>query len=1024
MILMTIQYIIKKNGRIEKFEKTKVENGLFKAVKEAGGNNKEKSDSIAAKVIDVLEEKAKGTNQIKWSEVLDEIENTLIKGGHDKTARAFILYRYRDSMLRKSEDTDKDNILMKHYLDKSDWTVKENANMGYSLQGLNLNMSSKITQNYWLSEIYPSNIAKEHIDSNFHIHDLSVLGPYCMGHDLLQLITTGFNGVPGKIYCSPPKHLRSALGQAVNYTYTLSGECYDEETEILSDNGWKYFKDLLPNDTICTLNLTTKEIQYQQPLRYINKWYEGEMIKFKNIKFDLLVTPKHRMIYTHPNVKKVKFCEAKKFNSNMGFIPKGGNWIGTSPEYFYLPSITIQENMIGKNNTRQIIEKIIPEKVIPIIVWLKFLGMYLSEGCVNERHGIDHRRNKPRQEYAVGITQKKFKKEFEDVLNELGYKYSTCHRKDGLNDYRISNKQLFLYLKQFGISKDKYLPEFIKNLSPKLLTIFYDYMMLGDGTSDLSKGNECYYTASYKLAGDIQDIILKMGFNSNILTHKRDKYIWYVVSKQKTPFYKISKENITTQKYKGNVYCVEVPNSTLYVRRNGKATWCGNCAGAQAFSNFDTLLAPYIKKDNLSREDVKQALQEYLYNMNVPTRVGFQSVFSNITLDVTCPNKLKNTPAFIGNEMADFTYGDCQNEMNMFNEIFCELMCKGDGQGRLFSFPIPTYNITKEFDWENPINTKIFEMTSKFGIPYFSNFINSDMSVDDATSMCCRLRLNTKELSHRGGGLFGASPKTGSVGVVTINMPRIGYETKTEEAYFKRLDQLMDLAKDSLIIKTNYIEKMTEEGLYPYLKHYLAGVKADTGRYWSNHFLTIGLLGLNESLINFNKPPISTEEGAKFAEKVLQHMRDRIIQYQHDTGFLLNLEASPAEGVVRRFAYADKEKYPNIIVANEEKYKNNHAAPYYTNSSQISVDANIDLFTQLKLQNNIQSLYTGGVVFHIYAGEKAPSPEAVKTLIRRSCENYKIPYFSFTPTFSICPVHSYLAGEHKLCPTCLAEGEK
>jgi ribonucleoside-triphosphate reductase len=351
-------------------------------------------------------------------------------------------------------------------------------------------------------------------------------------------------------------------------------------------------------------------------------------------------------------------------------------------------------------------------------------------------------------------------------------------------------------------------------------------------------------------------------------------------------------------------------------------------------------------------------------------------------------------------------------------------MEKGDYQGRLFSFPIPTYNIHKNFEWNNPRHNRMWEMTSKYGIPYFANYINSDMDPNQATSMCCRLRIDRSQLEYRGGGLFGSSPNTGSIGVVTINMPRIGYTTKTEEEFFAKLDKLMDSAKESLLLKVKLIEKLTDQGLYPYTRVYLAGIKKDTGRYWANHFLTIGLLGMNEALINFMHKDITAPEGNAFAEKVLQHMRNKIIAYQIDTKYLFNLEATPGEGTTRRFANSDKKKYPGIIVANENKRKTLNVAPYYTNSSQIPVDANIDLFTTLKLQEPLQTKYTGGTVLHIFLGEKAPSLEAVKTLVRLCCENYSIPYFSVTPTFSICPIHGYQAGEYKYCPQCLTPEDK
>ena len=663
---MSIKFVEKRDGRIEEFNFQKIKNGIFKAVKAAGGINKEKSDLVAEKVFNLLNERFLNTETIKFNDILDTIETILIKNGHDKTARVFILYRYQDNTLRKAEDIEKDNILIKEYLDKSDWTVKENANMSYSLQGLNVNLSSKLTQNYFLSTIYPNEISKLHIDGDIHIHDLGTLGPYCVGWDLQHLLYKGFNGVEGKISSGPPKHFRTALGQVVNFIFTLQGEA----------------------------------------------------------------------------------------------------------------------------------------------------------------------------------------------------------------------------------------------------------------------------------------------------------------------------------------------------------------AGAQAFSNFDTLLAPFIKNDNLSKEEVIQSVQEFLYNMNVPTRTGFQTPFSNITLDVICPEKLKNRPVVLDGKLMEFTYGECQNEMDIFNEVFCELMLKGDYHGRLFSFPIPTYNIHKNFDWDDSRHNKMWEMTAKYGIPYFANYVNSDMDPDQATSMCCRLRIDKSQLEHRGGGLFGSSPNTGSMGVVTINLPRIGYLAVSEEDFFKQLDYLMDAAKNSLLIKTKEIEKLTEYGLYPYTKVFLDGIKKQSGRYWANHFLTIGLLGMNEACLNFLKKDITTQEGHDFAEKVLEHMRNKIIEYQKDTKYLFNLEATPGEGTTRRFANIDKKRYPEILVANEEKYKNLKVPPYYTNSSQVSVDSKLDLFQVLKNQNSLQPKYTGGTVLHIFLGERLPSVEATKSLVKKIVTNYNIPYISITPTFSICPIHGYLVGEHKYCPKC------
>jgi len=448
----------------------------------------------------------------------------------------------------------------------------------------------------------------------------------------------------------------------------------------------------------------------------------------------------------------------------------------------------------------------------------------------------------------------------------------------------------------------------------------------------------------------------------------------------------------------------------------------GEAAGAQAFSNFDTLLAPFIRYDGLSYKDVKQAMQEFLFNVNVPTRVGFQTPFTNITLDLTPPKHLANQPVVIGGEFQDAVYGDFQKEMDMLNKAFLEVMLEGDAKGRPFTFPIPTYNITEDFDWDNENMELLWEITAKYGIPYFSNFINSDMKPEDVRSMCCRLRINTQKLERKGGGLFGANPKTGSIGVVTINLPRLGYLCHSEEEFFEALAKMMDLAKNSLEIKRKVLERFTEQGLYPYTKFYLRDIKNTFGGYWKNHFSTIGLIGMNEACLNLLGTDIGTEKGQRFAKKVLDFMRDRLIQYQEETSNNYNLEATPAEGTSYRLAKIDKEKYPDIICANEPQWKEG-AEPFYTNSTQLPVNYTDDIFEALDLQDELQTKYTGGTVMHLFVGERISDPSTVKLLVKRICEQYRLPYFTITPTFSICPNHGYLSGEHHQCPECDAETE-
>ena len=443
----------------------------------------------------------------------------------------------------------------------------------------------------------------------------------------------------------------------------------------------------------------------------------------------------------------------------------------------------------------------------------------------------------------------------------------------------------------------------------------------------------------------------------------------------------------------------------------------GEAAGAQALSNFDTLLAPFVRFDGLNYKEVKQALQEFVFNINIPTRVGFQTPFTNITMDLYIPTILKDHPVIVGGEMRSETYADFQAEMNLINRALADVMMEGDARGRVFTFPIPTYNITEGFDWDNPDLDPIWKMTGKYGIPYFSNFVNSDMSPDDARSMCCRLRLDNRELRKRGGGLFGANPLTGSIGVVTINLPRIGFQADDEAGFFEMLDRQVGLARDSLIIKRKVLEQFTAKNLYPYAKFYLRDVKARSGLYWKNHFATVGIVGMNEACLNFLGEDIGSPTGHGFALRVMDHLRDLMADLQEETGDLFNLEATPAEGTSYRLCRLDKKKYPGICCANEEDYQQG-AAPYYTNSTQLPVDFTDDLFDTLIHQDDLQSKYTGGTVQHLFLGERVDDIHTVKRLVRKVASKFRLPYFTLTPTFSVCASHGYLKGEQPVCPDC------
>lgn len=446
---------------------------------------------------------------------------------------------------------------------------------------------------------------------------------------------------------------------------------------------------------------------------------------------------------------------------------------------------------------------------------------------------------------------------------------------------------------------------------------------------------------------------------------------------------------------------------------NSTFTTQGETAGAQAWSSFDTYLAPFVRYDGLDYKAVRQALQEFIFNLNVPTRVGFQCPFSNLTFDIKAPITLRNQNVIFAGKVMPETYGDFQVEMDMINLAFCDVMMEGDAKGRVFTFPIPTINITRDFDWDSPVVEKFMEITAKYGIPYFSNYINSDLSPEDALSMCCRLRLDTKELRKRGGGLFGSNPLTGSIGVVTINLPRLAYISGSESEFFTRLLESISTAKKSLEIKRHIIEEQTEKGLYPYSCAYLRDVKLKSGSYWYNHFNTIGLIGMNEACQNLLgiDYDLTTKEGQSFAVRTLNYMRDIIKDIQEETGHYYNLEATPAEGTSYRLAKKDREKYPDIITSGDE-------VPYYTNSSQLPVGFTDDIFETLDLQDELQSLYTGGTVLHLYLGERVKDTETTKRLIKKVFTRYKLPYISLTPTFSVCSVHGYISGEHFKCPTC------
>ena len=658
MLEKKLSHIIKRDGSVKDFDPSKIAAAIAKAGKATGEFDAARADQITEeRVLPALTALNLVTPHIE--QVQDAVEHALFEEGYFKTLRAYIVYREQRQKARDARQSWVNvESSINEYLQQLDWRVNANANQGYSLGGLILNVSGKVVANYWLNYIYPPEIGRAHREADVHIHDLDMLSGYCAGWSLRTLLTEGLNGVPGKVEAGAPKHLSSATGQIVNFLGTMQ-----------------------------------------------NEW-----------------------------------------------------------------------------------------------------------------------------------------------------------------------------------------------------------------------------------------------------------------------------------------------------------------AGAQAFSSFDTYLAPFIKKDNVPYEDVLQSIQELIYNLNVPSRWGTQTPFTNLTFDWTCPDDLKDQHPVIAGEEMPFTYGDCKREMDMINRAYIEVMTKGDAKGRVFTFPIPTYNITPDFDWDSENADRLFAMTAKYGLPYFQNFINSELKPNMIRSMCCRLQLDLRELLKRGNGLFGSAEQTGSLGVVTINCARLGYLFKgNEKGLFERLDHLLDLAKTSLEIKRKVIQRHIDQGLFPYTKRYLGTLR--------NHFSTIGVNGINECIRNFtnDEHDITDDWGHAFALKLLDHVRSRMVEFQEETGHMYNLEATPAEGTTYRFAKEDRKRFPDIIQAGTE------SNPYYTNSSQLPVGFTEDPFLALEMQDDLQRKYTGGTVLHLYMADAISSSKACKELVRRALSRFRLPYLTVTPTFSICPKHGYISGRHDFCPICDAE---
>ncbi len=976
-----IKEVQKRDGTIVDFDQERITQAIYKAITATGQGDGKLSKKLSDRVVEILNRRFKKDEIPTVEQIQDIIEEVLILENLVETAKAYILYREQRRRIREAIVVSEEAVdRIDQYLERLDWEVQENANMAFSLQGLNHYGVSYIVKKYWLNKIYPREIREANESGDFHIHNLDTLGPYCVGWDLYDLLVKGFGGVYGKVESRPPKHFRAALGQVVNFMYTLQGEaagaiafsnfdtllapfirydnlnyaqvkqamqeflynmavptrvgfqCLSEDTEILTPDGWKGYREVKKGDIIKTLNLKTGEIENKRVEYVFKRNYKGIMYRLRNRIQDQLISPEHRVV-------------RKKFNSDR-YVLEPIEKVAKLRSPFIVP-------IAGKNAAP---DYKISDQQIKLMAWI------ISEGTV-ETPG------KHRSSYRVSIYQSKIKnpQNYKEIIKLLKYfklKYSESTT-SGLGDevvrIRLDAESSRKIHQWFGTKENvHFIPGYLLNLSERQSRLFLETYLKGDGKEGCKIA-----TADIDLLNDLQIIIVNAGYGFTVRAQKptigkKDIYILRIIRHKETYISKIEKIN-----YKGIIWCPHTENGTLIARRKGKVFITGNCP------------------------------------------------FTNITLDLKPSSVFAKQPVVIGGQPQKETYSEFEEEMRMLNRAFYEIMLEGDKNGRPFHFPIPTINITKDFPWDDPVFDLIFEASAKYGINYFANYINSEMKPDDVRSMCCRLRLDLTELYNRGGGgLFGSGSLTGSIGVVTINMPRIGYLSKTKKEFFERLARAMDLARDSLEIKRKTIENFTEKGLYPYSRYYLSGIKKARGAYFANHFSTIGLVGMNEALLNFLGENIASKRGRKFALEVMDFMRDRLVKYQKETNNLYNLEATPAESTSYRLAQKDREKYPDIITAGTKK------TPYYTNSTQLPVNYTDDIFEALKLQDELQCKYTGGTVLHLFLGERAPSAEVVKAVVKKVFENFKLPYITITPTFSICPVHGYIEGEHFYCPKC------
>ena len=960
-----VSQVKKRDGSIVLFNKDKITNAIFRAATAVGGKDKDMARELADQVDFKVNEKFK-EDIPSVEDVQDIIEDVLIDNQHSQTAKAYIRYRQRRKEVRDAKKTILDvDKTMQEYLGRLDWRVNENSNVGFSLGGLILYVSGKITANYWLNNIYPPEVKEAHINGDFHIHDLSMFSGYCAGWSLKQLLMEGFGGVAGQLKTVPPRHFDTVIGQMVNFLGTMQNEwagaqalssvdtylapyvrkdnmsykqvkqqmqrllfniatpsrwgtqCVTTDTECLTENGWKKHNQI-KNEKIATFNIKTKKVEYLKPSRVTSYKFDGYLVNLKNRSQDQLVTPDHKVVRKVFNSNKYELIEAEKLMKYKTPVQIPVAWETSS-------------------------KKEIDDNLVKLFAWLVAEGSF-SDGARNRVYVFQSKKHD------------KNCREIRRILKNLGYGWDEMEKTGGFSNgiiirFRLnqaSSKKVRKYL------NEKKVPSLIKKLSARQIKLFLKTYVKGDGHKE-EKGRTRIYTKDKDVRDSIQELCVLSGYGTTVYQRKNGVYSINLIRNKV-----VNITNIKKKKYNGKVWCPTTKNGTFIARRNGKVFITGN--------------TPFI----------------------------------NFTFDWTVPEDMKEEKVLIGGEQLETKYKDYQKEMDMINRAFLEGMVEGDAAGRIFTFPIPTYNVTKDFDWDSENSKLLFDVTAKYGIPYFQNFINSSLKPTDVRSMCCRLQLEVSKLRKKTGGLFGSGELTGSIGVVTINLPRIGYLAKSKEEFFDRLGRLMDVGKNSLEIKRKVVTKYLEAGLLPYSKRYLGSL--------DNHFSTIGLVGMNEALLNFIGKDIATDEGRRVALEILDFMREKLQGYQKESNNIYNLEATPAEGTSYRLARIDRKLYPEIICAGREE-------PYYTNSTQLPVNYTDDIFEALDLQDELQVKYTGGTVFHGFIGEKVSNGDACKELVKKVAYNYRLPYFTISPTFSVCPQHGYLAGEHEYCPKCDAEIE-